>query len=529
MFSSAFTLPFAKLKLCPNSQLVRIVSNCHLTKPERYLLDYKQSPFQPNSFHFYRPCLCKTVVKQQPATVEKPNKNYEISKTLLVLSLFFSGMFFANAEVFFYEEDVEWSDVLHFASSENKLIFVDVYADYCKPCKIMDKEVFGNLEIASYMNPRFINYKVDAGDDFHNEFENSFDVEHLPATFIFDPSGKELFTFVGMHTPEKLMTEVRNAMIDYHGTENPTFSKPDNFIPAENTAGSLHNNPNNGTGPFVMPDNSGIGQVLDFDLMTRDFESGSLNHKPEILEQLAYYLKANGKPYDAVVETYIEHYKNVLDKDNREMAVFIFDIAEDNHNAAAMLIAENAEFYGYLHDPVTVNEKLLDVAYKDLDYAVKHSDKAILDASLHMVKIGELPNANHLIYNNQLYYFQHTNDWENYAETCKEYLSAVEVEDPVMLASIGWNFVLNVNDRTQLEYAAQWMEKSIALENECYNNYVVSELWYRLGEYNEAREAAYKTIDLAKIRNMDYSASDDLLNRIEAQESNDISAVGMRN
>ena len=39
---------------------------------------------------------------------------------------------------------LSWEQVLTKAKTENKFIFVDCYATWCGPCKVMDKDVYPN-------------------------------------------------------------------------------------------------------------------------------------------------------------------------------------------------------------------------------------------------------------------------------------------------------------------------------------------------------------------------------------------------
>ena len=54
------------------------------------------------------------------------------------------------------------------AEKENKLVFVDFYASWCKPCKQMDKRELRNKKLTAYLNENYINLKVDV--DSENPF-----------------------------------------------------------------------------------------------------------------------------------------------------------------------------------------------------------------------------------------------------------------------------------------------------------------------------------------------------------------------
>lgn len=55
-----------------------------------------------------------------------------------------------------FEEAVKEND------SDKKLIFIDVYTDWCGWCKVMDKKTFTDETVKSFMNDNFHNVKLDA-------------------------------------------------------------------------------------------------------------------------------------------------------------------------------------------------------------------------------------------------------------------------------------------------------------------------------------------------------------------------------
>ncbi len=54
----------------------------------------------------------------------------------------------------------DWNVVLKKSQEENKNIFVDFYATWCGPCKLMDKNIFSTNEVGELMNNKFISVKV---------------------------------------------------------------------------------------------------------------------------------------------------------------------------------------------------------------------------------------------------------------------------------------------------------------------------------------------------------------------------------
>lgn len=103
-------------------------------------------------------------------------------------------------------------DVLDRARNEDKLIFVDVYADWCLPCKMMDRDVFSHEETARIFNKNFINYKVNSEEEYGLKLAFDYRVDVLPTLLFLDQNGKELVRQTGAVYHRELLELAQLAM-----------------------------------------------------------------------------------------------------------------------------------------------------------------------------------------------------------------------------------------------------------------------------------------------------------------------------
>lgn len=97
-----------------------------------------------------------------------------------------------------------WAELLATAKEQDKLIFLDVYTDWCPPCKRMDKEVFPLQEVGEKYNAQFLNYKVDAEKGEGVEIARKFGVGAYPTYLYLDTAGYLLQRIVDYTDPASL-------------------------------------------------------------------------------------------------------------------------------------------------------------------------------------------------------------------------------------------------------------------------------------------------------------------------------------
>lgn len=134
-------------------------------------------------------------------------------KVVLSLAMLFIACCVGYAQGIKLEEG-SWKEVVAKAKAENKLLFVDVFTQWCGPCKHVAKKVFPQKEIGDAYNSHFLNYKMDAESEEGKEFVKKYPVTGYPTFFFLTAEGKVVHTFGGAGDVEHF---VRNAGIALKG------------------------------------------------------------------------------------------------------------------------------------------------------------------------------------------------------------------------------------------------------------------------------------------------------------------------
>lgn len=104
----------------------------------------------------------------------------------LVFSLVSSPVWAAGMEFFHGTFD----EALAEAKKQKKLLFVDVYTDWCGPCKMMSADVFPSDVAGDFYNVNFINYKLDAEKGEGPDVTERYPVSGYPTFWFIDGNGE---------------------------------------------------------------------------------------------------------------------------------------------------------------------------------------------------------------------------------------------------------------------------------------------------------------------------------------------------
>lgn len=98
-----------------------------------------------------------------------------------------------------------WNEVLKMAKKENKLIFLDIYATWCGPCKRLKANTFSDAEVGKLYNQKFINVALDGEKGEGLELARKYAVRSYPTLLFLDGNGNIVNRTGGYHNPKEFI------------------------------------------------------------------------------------------------------------------------------------------------------------------------------------------------------------------------------------------------------------------------------------------------------------------------------------
>lgn len=89
----------------------------------------------------------------------------------------------------YFENSEMLMPVLEKAKQEDKMVFMEFYADWCLPCKLMEEDVFTDKEIGRFFNENFLSMHVNGESQNGANLRSIFDIKAYPTLLWLDVEG----------------------------------------------------------------------------------------------------------------------------------------------------------------------------------------------------------------------------------------------------------------------------------------------------------------------------------------------------
>lgn len=388
-------------------------------------------------------------------------------KKLSIFSALFIGAFALAQGIKF--EDTNFATVLAKAKKENKLVFIDAYASWCGPCKLMVKNVFPQKPVGDYYNAHFVNAKIDMEKGEGVDLAKKYNVKAFPTYLFVDGNGEVVHRTLG-------------------------YVEENDFIQFAKDAGDPSKR---------------IGTLK------QKFEDGEKD--PEFLKNLAELTMYNDAEFSGrVMERYFNG-KTELDKSDVQMLFSGIQSTESplyktflNKKADIIKIVPEKN-YNYFDKNIKVST-ILKKSYNN-DTKTWNDNYFLTEAQKFLSK----DEAETILKRAKSARALKNKDIATYEKLSLDLYKDTSATSSEELNSLAWNFFENVTNKASLEKAVAWAQESVKKDENYANTDTLANLYNKVGDKKNAKLWAEKSIELAKKTGQDSGDTEKLLKSLNIQ------------
>nr|WP_314497401.1 thioredoxin family protein [uncultured Chryseobacterium sp.] len=384
------------------------------------------------------------------------------------LFIFITILSFAQDEIQFQE--IPFKDLIAKAKKENKILFIDAYAVWCGPCKMMEKNVFNKKSIGDFFNKNFINARIDMEKGEGREIAQKFGVRSYPTYLFLNGDGELVSQNYGYMEEGMFLTMAQ----DINAPGNKKGSLKERFAKGEKDREFLIN---------IMKLNSSADYEFAKQASERYFENRKKTDEftKEDVGFLLYFLKSTEDP----------NYKIFI----AQKSDIIKYLPEQNY----------MDFNNQLVLAKIVQESIDEKAKKINDAYFLKTAEPLVGKEAAMLKLNQT----------KLAYYEQNSNFPEYEKAALNYYQNADSFEPNELLKAAWIFSDHVKTTSSLKKAAEWAEKSVMRGETSENTYILASIYYHLGNRDLAQNFAELSKSMAEQAGKDASLANELLKKIK--------------
>lgn len=389
-------------------------------------------------------------------------------------------------------QETNLSSALDRAGKEDKLVFVDTYATWCKPCKQMDV-VFEDARLGDFFNAHFVNVKINMDKREGQKLQKQYEIVFLPTLLVLNADGSIMVKIDRLLSAGELLeigTSIRNNK-DQANNRNALSDNPFGLQGAEPATVNEED--------MITEDNAPVVYVYD--------ERAS-SGRPHIMYHEAYlHLQLMDGQHQKVVKKYLSTQQDWTTEKNVR---FIFDFVNDTRTKEFDFIIQNkARFYEIIGKD-RVDQSLRILIYQQLYNGIP---RPTFEESLELFALLDHQKSEQEAYTYFLNRLAEKGETRKYISLASTYLKSVNPYDHAMIyrfvtAQLGQKY-----SQQDLVYFMKLTDTAISLNDQNVSYIILkAQLLYLQSEragalsYCERAEklAISKGEDVRKIRALKY-------------------------
>lgn len=391
-----------------------------------------------------------------------------MKKIISGLLLFSAITAFAQEAIKF--EELPFKDLIAKAKKEKKIVFLDAYASWCGPCKMMERNVFTQKSVGDYFNANFVNARFDMEKGEGRDIAVKYGVRSYPTYLFLNGDGELVSQNFGYMEESMFLTMAQ----DVNSPNNKKGSLKERFAKGEKDPDFLIN---------IMKLNSSSDFNFAKQASERYFENKKATEEfsKDDVGLLLFFLKSTeDKNYKVFADRKAEIIKFLPEEAYKEF---------DNQIKLGKIVEQSID---------QQNKKIND------DYFMKNAESLVgkhdAEVKLNQMKLG---------------YYEQNSNFPEYEKAALAYYRNSEAFEPNELLKAAWVFAEHVKTPSSLKKAAEWAEKSVMRGESSENTYILAKLYFLTGNKEMAKTYAEMSKNMATQAQKDSTLADELLKQIK--------------
>lgn len=367
-------------------------------------------------------------------------------------------------------EELPFKDLIAKAKKEKKIVFLDAYASWCGPCKMMERNVFTQKSVGDYFNANFVNARFDMEKGEGRDIAVKYGVRSYPTYLFLNGDGELISQNFGYMEGSMFLTMAQ----DVNSPNNKKGSLKERFAKGEKDPDFLIN---------IMKLNSSSDFNFAKQASERYFENKKSTEEfsKDDVGLLLFFLKSTeDKNYKVFADRKAEIIKFLPEETYKEF---------DNQIKLGKIVEQSID---------QQNKKIND------DYFMKNAEPLVgkhdAEVKLNQMKLG---------------YYEQNSNFPEYEKAALAYYRNSEAFEPNELLKAAWVFAEHVKTPSSLKKAAEWAEKSVMRGESSENTYILAKLYFLTGNKEMAKTYAEMSKNMATQAQKDSALADELLKQIK--------------
>ncbi len=423
------------------------------------------------------------------------------------------------------------------AKAENKLVFIDTWAVWCKPCK-KQEPVFWDRGLATFFNDHFVSVKVNVESRFGKSLALKYGIVFLPTLMILDDNGNVRFrsdrsTSAALLTVDELLAIAVDVVYPKNrststatAVASPPTSKPSvtaapKLKHVQHTDLSKHKQRNE-TVVKAAPKPSETITTNPPEIKASDI-SAAKGEKilyvlgegddlpPEVLREEAYFrLSLMDGSHREAVKKYLISQKDWSKEENMK---FLFDFLYTTRSDEFTYLIINRHKFEELYGKEKVHNSISILVNQTLQRAFPRPDQKEAQALYSYIN-PQTSRKKGTRYS--LLKLHDEKEIDKFIPLANSYLDDIHPDDVEIMMLLANTISENIDDRKKLKSAIKLVDRSIKLRGSKFE-YLDTKafLYYKLEDKRKASETAQGAIALAKDLGVNFDSTLELLKLIE--------------